>query len=387
MRDVAIIGIGQTKVGEHWDKSLKELATESILAAIKDARTERVDSLYVGNMLSGELTGQEHLGALVSDFVGLRGVEAVKIEAACGSGAAALRMGYVTVAGELADIVVVAGVEKMTDKPGDAVTASLAMAADGDFEAQNGLSFVALNALLMRRYMHEYGVKHEEFAPFAINAHRNAVNNPYAMFPFAVTAEDFKKSKMIADPVNLLDSSPVCDGSAAVVLCPLDMARHRYASEHPVKLRACAIATDSIALHDRRDLLGLEGAALSAHKAYSQAGLGPQDIDLFEVHDAFTIMSVLSLEVCGFAERGRGTRLGLDGDIAIGGRIPITTMGGLKARGHPVGATGVYQIVEVVEQLRGQAGKNQVSDARLGMAQNIGGSGATVITTILEAMD
>jgi acetyl-CoA C-acetyltransferase len=385
MRDVAIIGIGQVKVGEHWAKSLKELATEAILGAIKDAQVERVDSLYIGNMLSGELTGQEHLGALVSDFAGLRGVEAVKIEAACGSGAAALRMGYIAVAGELSDFVVVAGVEKMTDRPGDTVTASLAMAADGDFEAENGVSFVALNALLMRRYMHEYGVHHEEFAPFAINAHRNAMNNPYAMFPFAVTADDFKKAKMIADPVNLLDSSPVCDGSAAVVLCPMDVARRL--ADHPVRIRASAIATDSIALHDRRDLLGLEGAALSAHKAYSQAGLGPQDIDLFEVHDAFTIMSALSLETAGFAERGKGVRLGLDGEIGIDGRIPITTMGGLKARGHPVGATGVYQIVEVVMQLRGQAGKNQVTDARVGMAQNIGGSGATVITTILEAVD
>ena len=385
MRDVAIIGIGQTKVGEHWTKSLKELATEAILAAIKDARTERVDSLYIGNMLSGELTGQEHLGALVSDFAGLRGVEAVKIEAACGSGAAALRIGYMAVASELAEFVVVAGVEKMTDRPAEQVTAALAMAADGDFEAQTGLSFVAINALLMRRYMYEYGVRHEEFAPFAINAHQNAVNNPYAMFPFPVSADDFKKAKMIADPVNLLDSSPVCDGAAAAVLCPTEIAR-RF-NDHPVRIRASAIATDSIALHDRRDLLGLEGAAISAAKAYSQAGLGPQDIDLFEVHDAFTIMSVLSLEASGFAERGQGTRLGLEGEIAIGGRIPITTMGGLKARGHPVGATGMYQIVEVVEQLRGQAGKNQVPDARLGMAQNIGGSGATVITTILESLD
>jgi acetyl-CoA C-acetyltransferase len=385
MRDVAIIGIGQTPVGEHWTKSLKELATEAILAAIKDARAERVDSLYIGNMLSGELTGQEHLGALISDFAGLRGVEAVKIEAACGSGAAALRIGYMAVASELAEFVVVAGVEKMTDRPAEQVTATLAMAADGDFEAQNGLSFVAINALLMRRYMYEYGVRHEEFAPFAINAHQNAVNNPYAMFPFPVSADDFKKAKMIADPVNLLDSSAVCDGAAAAVLCPTEIAR-RF-NDHPVRIRASAIATDSIALHDRRDLLGLEGAALSAAKAYSQAGLGPQDIDLFEVHDAFTIMSVLSLEACGFAERGQGTRLGQEGEIAIGGRIPITTMGGLKARGHPVGATGMYQIVEVVEQLRGQAGKNQVSDARLGMAQNIGGSGATVITTILESLD
>jgi acetyl-CoA C-acetyltransferase len=385
MRDVSIIGIGQTPVGEHWDKSLKDLAAEAILAAIKDAQVERVDALYVGNMCSGTLNGQEHLGALISDWVGLRGVEAVKVEAACGSGAAALRLGYVAVAGELADFVIVAGVEKMTDRPSDQVTAALAMASDADFEAQNGLSFVALNAMLMRRYMHEYGVRHADFAPFSVNAHKNAVNNPNALFPHAVTHQDFSAAKMIADPVNLLDSSPVCDGAAAVVLCPTSLARSFNA--RPVRIRASAGATDTIALHDRRDLLGLEGAALSASKAYSQAKVTPKDIDLLELHDAFTIMSVLSLEACGFAERGRGVRLGAQGDIAIGGQIPITTMGGLKARGHPVGATGVYQIVEVVQQLRGQAGANQVRDARLGMAQNIGGSGATVITTILEAVE
>src|SRR5512142_2688578 len=196
MRDVVILGIGQTPVGEHWTRSLRHLAHDAIMPAMRDAGVDTAGALYVGNMLSGQLVGQEHLGALISDFVGLRGIEAVKIEAACGSGAAALRMGYVAVAGELSDFVVVAGVEKMTDRPGDQVTAGLAMAADGDFEAQNGLSFVALNALLMRRYMHEYGVKHEEFAPFAINAHKNAINNPYAMFPFAVTADDFEKAKM-----------------------------------------------------------------------------------------------------------------------------------------------------------------------------------------------
>jgi acetyl-CoA C-acetyltransferase len=289
------------------------------------------------------------------------------------------------VAGELADLVVVAGVEQMTDRPGDQVTAALAMAADADFEAENGLSFVALNALLMRRYMHEYEVCHADFAPFAINAHKNAVGNPNALFPHAITAEDFCAAKMIADPVNLLDSSPVCDGAAAVVLCPTALARPFNA--RPVRVRASSAATDSIAVHDRRDLLGLEGAALSASKAYVQAKLTPKDIDVFELHDAFTIMSVLSLEACGFAERGRGVRLGSEGDIAIGGQIPITTMGGLKARGHPVGATGIYQIIEVALQLREQAGTNQVRDARLGMAQNIGGSGATVVTTILEAVD
>lgn len=385
MRNVSIVGVGQTPVREHWDKSIKELAGEAIRAALTDAQVERVDALYIGNMLSGSLAGQEHLGALVADWLGLRGVEAFKIEAACGSGAAALRLGYVAVAGGMADFVVVAGVEKMTDRPGDEVTAALAMAADGDFEAQNGFSFVALNALLMRRYMHEFGVGHEEFAPFAINAHRNAIANPHALFPHAITVQDFCGARMIADPVNLLDSSPVCDGAAAVVLCPTALAR---SSQTPsVRIRASATATDTIALHDRRDLLGLEAAALSARRAYAQAKVKPTDIDLFELHDAFTIMSVLSLEACGFAERGRGVRLGTEGDIALGGRIPVTTMGGLKARGHPVGATGIYQTIDLALQLRGQAGPNQVRNPRLGMAQNIGGSGATVVTTILEAVD
>ncbi|HEY76095.1 MAG TPA: thiolase domain-containing protein [Thermoflexia bacterium] len=385
MRDVAIIGIGQTKVGEHWDLGLRHLALEALQAAMKDAGVERVDGLYVGNMLSGELTGQEHLGALIADFAGLRGVEAVKIEAACGSGAAALRMGYVAVAGGLADVVLVVGVEKMTDYLGPKVTAALAMAADADYEASQGVSFVALNALLMRRYMHEFGYRKEDFAPFAVNAHANGMNNPYAMFHINVTPESYARAAMIADPVNLLDSSPVCDGAAAVVLAPVELARQL---PHPVvRIAASAIGTDTVAIHDRRDPLTLEGAALSVHRAYQQAGVRPEDIDLFELHDAFSIMAALSLEAAGFAEKGKGVQMALDGEITLHGRVPIATMGGLKARGHPVGATGVYQIVEVVQQLRGEAGANQVPNARIGMAQNIGGSGATVITHILERVE
>ena len=385
MRDVAIIGIGQTKVGEHWDLGLRHLALEALQAAMKDAGVERADALYVGNMLSGELTGQEHLGALIADFAGLRGIEAVKIEAACGSGAAAVRMGYIAVAGGLADVVLVVGVEKMTDYLGPRVTAALAMAADADYEASQGVSFVALNALLMRRYMHEFGYRKEDFAPFAVNAHANGMNNPNAMFHLKVTPESYARAPMIADPVNLLDSSPVCDGAAAVVLAPIEWARQL---DHPVvRIAASAIGTDALAIHDRRDPLTLEGAALSAHRAYQQAGLGPKEIDLFELHDAFSIMAALSLEAAGFAEKGKGVRLALDGEITLHGRVPIATMGGLKARGHPVGATGVYQIVEVVQQLRGEAGANQVPDARIGMAQNIGGSGATVITHILERIE
>jgi acetyl-CoA C-acetyltransferase len=363
---------------------LRHLALEALQAALADAGTPQADALYVGNMLSGELIGQEHLGALVADFAGLRGIEAFKVEAACGSGAAALRMGYLAVASGAMDIVIVVGVEKMTDTDGPDTTAALAMATDSDHEAAHGLSFVAINALLMRRYMHEFGYAHQDFAPFAVNAHRNGMNNPYAMFQFPVKAERFTTMKMICDPINLLDSCAVCDGAAAVVLAPANAARS--VSAVPVRIAASAVGTDTVAVHDRRDPMVFDGAALSTQRAYDQAGVGPEEIDLFELHGAFSIMAALSLEAAGFAEKGQGVRLALDGEIGIEGHVPIATMGGLKARGHPVGATGVYQIAEAMQQLRGLAGENQVPDARIGMAQSIGGSGATVITHILERM-
>jgi acetyl-CoA C-acetyltransferase len=219
-----------------------------------------------------------------------------------------------------------------------------------------------------------------------VNAHQNAVANPQAMFRRPITAEQFSQARMIADPINLLDSSGIGDGAAAVVLCPTAMAGE-YRSEGSVRIRASTLATDAVAVHDRRDPLWLSAAEASAFRAYRQAGIGPDDIDLFEVHDAFTIMTALSLEASGFAERGKGVWLAQSGEIGLQGRIPICTMGGLKARGHPVGATGIYQVVEVIQQLRGQAGANQIPNARLGMAQNIGGSGATVITHILESED
>ncbi len=383
MRPVSIIGIGQTPVGEMWNRSLRHLGHDALMAAVKDAGVESVDALYVGNMLSGELAGQEHLGALIADFVGWRGIEALKVEAACASGAAALRVGYMAVASGLHDVVAVLGVEKMTDASGEETTSSLALAADQEFEAAEGVSFVGINALLMQRYMHEYGVKHEDFANFTVNAHRNALHNPHAMFHLPLTVKDYVKASMIAAPINLLDSSPICDGAAAVILCAHDRAREFGLHRAPVRILASTVATDTLAVHDRRDPLKLAAAASSAQRAYAQAGLIAGDIDLFEAHDAFTIMAALVLEATGFAPPGRGVRLAQEGEIAIGGRVPISTMGGLKARGHPVGATGVYQIVELVTQLQGQAGGSQVKDAQVGMTQNIGGSGATVITHIL----
>jgi len=384
MRGVAIIGVGQTDVGEHWETSLRHLALRAIQAAMADAGVQRADALYVGNAVSGELTEQEHLGALVADFAGLRGIEAIKVEAAGAAGAAAMRMGYLAVAGGAADCVVVAGVEKMTDAGAETTTAALSTAADSDYEASQGLSLVAINALLMRRYMYEYGYGRQDFAAFAVNAHKNATNNPNAMFRFPLKADRFATATPICDPISMLDSAPACDGAAAVVLAPAGGVTRTGAL---VRIVASAVATDTLALHDRRDPLVLDGAVLSARRAYQQAGVGPGDIDLFELHDAFGILAALSLEAAGFAEKGKGVRVALQGEIAIEGRVPISTMGGLKARGDPAGATGVYQVVEAVLQLRGLAGANQVDGARVTMAQNMGGSGATVITHILKTVD
>jgi acetyl-CoA C-acetyltransferase len=385
MRKVAILGIGQTTVDEHWDKSLRELAGEAIFAALTDAQRGSADAIFIGNMLSGSLNHQENLGSLIADWAGLRHVEAVKIEAACASGAAALRAGLIAVASGDIESALVVGVEKMTDAKPNETTAALATAADADYEAAHGLSFVAINALVMQRYMHEFGWKHEDFAPFSIIAHSNAESNPYARLQFPITAEDYKRSRMVAEPINLLDASPIGDGAAALYLVPADSLPANGSKRPKVTIAGSASATDSIAVHDRQDPLWLAAAETSAKKAYSNAGITPSQVDFFELHDAFSIMSALSLEASGFAERGQGPRLGLDGEIARTGSLPIATLGGLKARGHPVGATGVYQIVEVVQQLRGEAGVNQIDHARIGMAQNIGGSGATILTHILQA--
>jgi acetyl-CoA C-acetyltransferase len=382
MRKVAILGAGQTSVDEHWNKSLKELAGEAALAALTDANREYVQSIFIGNMLSGALSKQDNISTLIADWLDLQGSEAVKVEAACGSGAAAFRNGLIAVGSGEVDSALIIGVEKMTESLPVETTEALATAADADFEAAQGLSFVALNALVMQRYLHIYGWKHTDFAHFSINSHANALHNPFARLHMAITHDEYNHARMIAAPINLLDASPIGDGAAAVLLVPLDSVKFQ---SHPfVTITGSACSTDTIAVHSRKDPLWLPAAEISAQKAYQQAGITYKDIDLFELHDAFSIMSALSLEACGFAERGQAPRLAIEGEILPSGKIPITTRGGLKARGHPVGATGIYQIVEVVQQLRGEAGKSQIEDAKIGMAQNIGGSGATIITHILQ---
>ena len=383
MREVAILGIGQVPVGEHWDKRLVELAGDAVFAALEDAQIKRVEALYVGNMMAGQLDKQSHLGAMIADWVGFRGIEAMTVEAACGSGSLALRTAMIAVGSGLISSALAVGVEKMTDTSPRETTAALATAASADWEAIHGVTFVGLNALIMRRYMYEYGWQHHDFAPFSINAHANGALNPNARFQSPITENVYKKAAMIADPINLMDASAIGDGAAAVIVVPADLIKGQ--NEKPVvRIAGSSVATDSLAVHDRHDPLWLSAAEKSSGEAYRQAGVGPDDIDFFELHDAFSIMAALSLEACGFAERGQGPRLALDGEITRQGRVPISTMGGLKARGHPVGATGMYQIVEAVQQLRGEAGPAQIDGAKVGLTQNIGGSGATIITHILK---
>jgi acetyl-CoA C-acetyltransferase len=382
MREVGIIGIGQTVVGEHWGRSIRDLAAEAVASARRDAGTDRVDALYVGNMASGLLCGQENLATLVADAAGLLPIEAVKIEAACASGGAVVRAAWQAVAGGAADYVLAVGVEKMTDLLTDGVTSALATAADADYEAGHGVSFVALNAMLMRRYLHEHKLRREEFAPFAILCHDNAAHNPQALFRQPITARQFCESPLVADPIGILDAAAICDGAAAVLLAPWSEARR--ARGPAVKISASTCATDTLGLAERRDPLVWEAVGGSARAAMKQAGVAPADIDLFELHDAFTIVSALTLEAIGFADRGSAVKLAAEGRLARDGDLPICTLGGLKGRGHPVGASGTYQIVEVAQQLRGEAGPAQVKGARTGMAQSVGGSGSVAVTHVLQ---
>ena len=381
MRDVFIIGAGQTPVGEHWGLGLRELGAAAIRAALADAGVETVDAVFVGNMLGGCVNGQENLGALLADAADLLPAEAWKVEAACASGGAVVRAAAQSVAAGIHDVAVAVAVEKMTDAVSEQITAGLATASDNDYEASHGFSFVALSALMMRRYMHETGASREDFAPFAVTAHRNAVANANAMFREPISAEQFARSPLVAAPIGVLDAAPVCDGAAAVVICSQEFLK---ADHRPVRIAASSAATDTIGLAGRADILTLGAAQRSAEKAFAASGFGPKDMDFFEAHDAFTIITALSLEACGFAPRGDALRRAAHGCFSPGGCVPVSTFGGLKARGHPVGASGAYQIVEAAMQLRGEAGANQVPGARVALTQSVGGHGSIAVTHVLE---
>lgn len=386
MTEVIIAGIGQTEVGEHWGISLRELGTLAMRQAIADAGGLRPQALFVGNMLAPNLSHQAHVAALIADYAGFTGIEAATVEAAGASGGAALRQGYLAVASGFVDVALVLGVEKFTDKIGPDVDQALATTFDSDYEAIHGMTPAGQAALLMRRYLHEFGVPADGLAGFPLTAHANGATNPYAMFQKAIKPVVYGKAETVSDPLNIFDVAPNADGAAALVLTRAEFLPKKF--PHPlVRIVASASASDTLALHDRPDPLVFTAAKISVGRALQKAGLSLDAVDFFEYHDSFSIFAALSLEAAGFAARGEGWKLAADGGINLKGRIPSTTFGGLKARGNPGGASGVYQAVEAVLQLRGSAGPNQLSEVSFGLVQSLGGPASTAVTHILQKME
>ncbi len=366
MADVIIAGVGQTPVGEHWEISLRDLALAAIEAAVRDSNGLRPQALFVGNMLAPSLSNQAHVGTLLADYASLGGIEAVTVEAAGASGGAAIRQGYLAVASGMIDVALVVGVEKFTDRIGSDVEAALSTESDSDFEAVQGLTPTGQAALLMRRYLHEYDVPPNGFSGFALNAHANGAGNQNAMFRKPITLDMYAKAPASSDPLNQFDVAPNADGAAALLLTRRDFLEQEPQNA-PVRVAGSASAVDTLAVHDRKDALSFECCGISTARALERASLTLEDIDFFEYHDSYSIYAALALESVGFAERGMGWKLAAENAIGLHGRIPTATMGGLKARGFPGGATGVYQAVEAALQLQGRAGakSNPRSEARL----------------------
>jgi len=385
MTEIIIAGIGQTPVGEHWDTSLRSLALQAIQAAIQDAGGLKPQALYVGNMLAASLSHQAHLGALLADYAGLTGIEAETVEAGGASGGAALRQGYLAVASGLVDVALVVGVEKFTDVIGPDLEAALATLTDADYESVHGLTLTAQAALLARRYMHENHVPADGLAGFPLTAHANGAGNKNAMYRKAIALDLYQKAEPVSEPLNIFDVAPNADGAAALVLTRRELLPKDF--PHPVvRLVSSTIASDTLALAERSDLLWFAAAQASVEQAFQKAGISREQVDLFEYYDAFSLFAALSLEAAGFAKRGKGWKLAGDGFIALSGQLPCATLGGLKARGNPGGATGVYQAVEAALQLRGQAGANQIAGARYALIQCLGGPASIAVTHILESM-
>ena len=381
MREVVIVGVGVTPVKEHWERSLRDLAWEAAHAALQEAPGLRPQSLYVGNMLAPLLSRQAHLGALLADYMGLNGIESVTVEAAGASGAMALRQAYLAVAAGAVDVALVVGVEKFTDRVGAEIETAMTATLDADYEGEMGLTPAAQAAWLMQMYRERYDAPEDAFMAFSLLAHRHAAGNPYAMFRRALGEKHYRGAAAVAPPLTIMDMAPYADGAAAVLLAaedvlPPEMPRPK------VYVAGSAAATDALALHDRQDPLAFTAAGLSFQQALEQAGVTAQDLDLFEPFDLFGVYVPLSLEAAGLAEPGRAwhsaeTRYALTGDL------PLLTMGGQKARGFPGGAASLYQVVEAVWQLRGEAGENQVPQARIAAVQALGGPASTAVTHVL----
>jgi len=382
MKEIAIVGVGMTPFGELWDKSLRNLFAEAALEAIGDAGVDHIDSMYVGSMSPGLFVGQEHIAAMLADYLGVAGIPSTRVESACASGGLAVRSAIFEVASGASDIVLAGGVEKMND--GADATFALATAADQEYEAFHGITFPGLYAFIANAHMAKHGTTREQLADVSVKNHGHGALNPKAQFPFTVTREQVMNATMVADPLRLLDCSPVTDGAAAVIVTSVETAEKL--GRPMVKVIASGAATDGIALHSRKDVTTIPSVALAAERAFAQADLTPEKIDVAEVHDCFTIAELVVTEELGFVERGRSGEAVSAGETKLGGRIPINTSGGLKSKGHPVGASGVAQVIEIVEQLRGDAGERQVEGARYGLTQSMGGSGASCVIHIMEGV-
>ncbi|MEA2075831.1 MAG: thiolase domain-containing protein [Euryarchaeota archaeon] len=386
MREVAIIGAGTTKFGELWERSFRDIAVEAGLRAIEDAGIsgEDIEALYGGNMSAGRFIEQEHIGALIADYSGLAGlhIPATRTEAACASGALALHLAVLSVASGWYDLVIAAGVEKMTDVESDIAEDLLASSVDRRWEAIYGATLPSLFAQMARTHMERYHTTEEQMAKVAVKNHANAVHNPYAQYRRGITMGNVLASPLVADPLHMLDCSSIADGAAAVVLCAAEKAK-KY-TDSPVYVKASAQASDTLSLHDRHDITTMDATVFAAKKAYQMASLEPSQIDLAEVHDSYTIAEIIAIEDLGFFNKGDGGRATEEGETEIGGRLPTNSSGGLKACGHPLGATGIRQAVEITQQLRGEAGKRQVPNARVGLTHNIGGTGGTAIVHIFS---
>ncbi len=382
MRDVAVIGAGMTKWGELWDKSLRDIFVETALLALEDAGIEKIDSMHIGSMSSGLFVGQEHIASMLADYLGQAPVPATRVETACASGGLALRLGYMEVASGMSDVVLAGGVEKMTDVDGSAATYALGTAADQEYEGYHGITFPGLYALIAVAHMEKYGTTRKQLAEVSVKNHANGSKNPLAQYPFKVTVEDVLNSVKVADPLRILDCSPITDGAAAVILCPAETARRKNLPV--IKIIGSGHATDAITLAQRKDVTWLEATYQAAKKAYAMADKKPDQIDFFEVHDCFTIAEICVMEALGLVEKGTGGKAVENGETSLGGRIPVNPSGGLKSKGHPVGATGIAQVCEVMKQLRGDAGERQIAGARTALTQNMGGSGGSTVVHIFE---
>ncbi len=382
MTKVSVLGVGTTKFGELWEASPRGLVKEAVNEALTDAglKIKDIDALFVGNMLSGILGSQENLGALFAEELGAQNMPAFKIEGACASGGLAVHNAVNSLLGGSYKTVLVVGIEKMTDH-NPAEIAQALMAGGHDEERAAGVTFPGLYAILARAYIEKFGATEGDLAAVAVKNHYHASLNPKAQFPFEITQDQVLKSAPVAEPLKLLDCSPVSDGAAAIILSSNTKAPN---SKKTVHIIASSVATDSLGLKGRKDLTTLEAVVIASQKAYRETGIKPADVDVAEVHDCFTIAEIMACEDLGFFAKGNGAKAVSAGKTRLGtGRLVVNTSGGLKACGHPVGATGVKQLCEIVTQLRGEAGKRQVKGAKIGLTHNVGGSGAVAVVHIL----